>query len=390
MPVEWLITTPTFPSGVTPAQLGITLGRRTLRNRAASEVTLSCALPNIYADAPVQYGDWVTIIRNGVVWFAGQVSSDPEVSISEGNLSVGIVVSDPWYWWQQITYLQQWPSGPSTRTMMGGAAAEDGSMGYTDGDPITTATQIAALLAYAQSCAVLSPSRGLFTPAGLALTSTPMFCEPLSSAPVSSALDTCLRYHPNLLTWFDYTHRSGGKPSPALYMADYGANSGWDSVAIPFGEITRPFKIRSRPDLVLAGVVFYYELGAEGLEEDGETPLGYGASEWVYTDSAGSSGGLINPASTLISTMQVGNGVTWGVIGAYDAYYSTAPVPIGLADVIYLNHQKLHYDGSITLMPGRVQAAPRAASQHHGLSPGVRHDGRADPDGDRGHAHRID
>lgn len=351
MPVDWLITTPNYPSGVAPADLGITVASRNLRSRAASEVNLSIVLKSIYDDPPFAFGDQVSIIRNGLVWFAGNVSSTPKISATGNSVSMGATISDAWWWLGRQTYLQQWPSGRSTRTILGGSPTGS-SFDYTDPAICqTTSSQLTSLLTFAALQSELEPRHGMFSVGKVSMGSLPMFVEPLNTATMTEALESCLRWHLNCVTWFDYTHVDESTPSPALNLADYGVDAGLGlfNMALPGNPVS--FSIQSRPDLVLPGVLLFYEQTGEG--EDGSTYTGLGASYYVSTDSAGGTGDtLLQHEGTLVATMQVGNGVSWALDGNVYASnnISQTPVPNELANALFLSHQKLHYDGSLTFV----------------------------------------
>lgn len=342
--VAWLI------NGQSPASLGVEAASRSLVSRGISRVILRIKNAALAEAAGFTYRQAVTITRDGATWFQGRVARRPRFG-NGGGVGSGIEIWDAWWDLSLLTYEQQWAEAgpPTTRVMLGAEATEEATdnggiqvgpstwvkygYGAEDGDRQTTAQELARLVGFAGQ-------RGVSIQLGDVPTGFYIWPEESQDRKVSELMETLLRWHPFVVTWFDYTTtpptlhiRSRLDESEALQLTTASID-----LATVAGSVV---SCNSRDDLVPASVVIRYEQRYEGeaatVYEDKYPPEATGRE-----------------LGALLATISLDEGQAWDVSDVSGGTeppegWPLATIPAGMAQR-YVEHYTLTHDGELELV----------------------------------------
>src|SRR5712692_2660279 len=146
-------------------------------------------------------GSTVVIKKDGIQWFVGRVITIPRQGSGRAE-SLKYELAGPWYYLQQIIYQQTWvsyltnqkqPSQFTSHLLL--------NVNPANGQIVTTSAQILAALNYAlaQLGAPAPFQIGAITPALF-----PALDE-VRDMTCAEVIRKQLRWHPDAVTWFDYT-----------------------------------------------------------------------------------------------------------------------------------------------------------------------------------------
>ncbi len=258
--LSYVLPSTSVVAGPVPlASLGLSRPRRKLVSQGVS--TLRLRAPGRPADAAYLFphGTTVTLYRNATPWFYGLVTRTPSMGSGKAE-SQDYEVSDPWWYLENLVYMQQWvqPDYP------GATPANDPYRSHCflnqwAYDPVhhtfsrtPTDQQIAMVIAYAK----------LFNAIPIQLPATPGLI-PSMDIPLEEVSDiTCaevirkqLRWMPDAVTYFDYN-----TTPPTLWIQ---RRSRLTPVSIAFPTASAPgalceFRVNPRYDLLRTAVNLYY------------------------------------------------------------------------------------------------------------------------------------
>ncbi|MEM0967402.1 MAG: hypothetical protein AAGJ81_14740 [Verrucomicrobiota bacterium] len=268
-----------------------------LRSRGQDELNLTGKTADA-ASPPMQGGEAVALFKDGARVFAGEcVPAECEASgRTEGfNLSVmgPLHFLRTHIYEQKVLDLQADPVAPV--------------------DPVEWTTEVTLFQdESATRSTTLDQLRDAiaqttrFQEGNFALSAVDPVSETADSIFLSDVIRRCLRWHPQSVSWFDYS--GGGVPSLNIQQ------SGLPTLSLPFDQ-NGGFKVKPRPDLHFTGVVIRYRNAFRA----GEAPVN-------VTDSAGSS---TSGENTLVLTYDLGGNTV---------------EPSGLAAVLYAGFSSLPYE----------------------------------------------
>jgi hypothetical protein len=189
-----------------------------------------------------QYGDLLSVYRDGVRWFYGKVTSLPR-SGGGAEESIAVTAEGPTWWLSRCVLQQAWQG--QTTTYNKGRLILFRSLA---GARITVGEQLAAILAFAEAAgAPIDWNEDDLD--GLAM--YPPENEVLDVT-CAEALRICLRWAPDATTWWDYA----GAGAPVLRIARH-ATATAVSLAIP--DTAERLSIVRRDDLAVPGIRLRYE-----------------------------------------------------------------------------------------------------------------------------------
>lgn len=193
----------------------------------------------------------VMIKRDGVGWFRGVITKSPALGRAEGEGRT-YQVSGPWWYLKNLVYQQKWQQAVSheeresvLRPVLKGRVV----LGQGDGgEAITTGAQLAAILKYAIDAGA---------PMQLAPIDLDLYFpfDEVRDLTCAEALRRLLKWHPDVVTYFDYTSEVDGEIVPALHLVKRKdlATKTLDAGAL------ESVKLEPRPDLKVPAVVIKYE-----------------------------------------------------------------------------------------------------------------------------------
>jgi hypothetical protein len=307
------------------------------------------------------YGNKIQINKyvNGTktIWFIGTVSKITVVGNAQYEL-VRYVVSGPWFklkttMWQVASQCYQAsvngaPCILASTKMTKVVLFQDPITGLS----ITTGTQIANVITYAQTL-------GISIGPGVAPAFVNVPFDETRDLTLAAVINRCMQWTPQGVTWFTYT--SG---TPILNAQDRGSLSAV-SLDLSLENLVTAFELNPRFDLVPTGVRFNY-VGISSCNV--EVPNG----------CVDPSTGILNtgvetlsqdPVTVQTITQDVAGipDSAQGLIGTIDLQQltgtTTENAPIGLASQYYAYLQTIQYDGTVTtheqecsgtLRPGNV------------------------------------
>src|SRR5712692_2033996 len=144
------------------------------------------------------YGATVVIKKNGIVWFVGRVITIPRQGSGRAE-SLRYELAGPWYYLQQIIYQQTWISYLNNQKQ----ASQFTShlllnVNPANGQIITTGAQILAALNYAIA-------QGAPFQIGAVTSALYPALDEVRDMTCAEVIRKQLRWHPNAVTWWDYT-----------------------------------------------------------------------------------------------------------------------------------------------------------------------------------------
>lgn len=265
-------------NGSTFAELGLGNLSRRLVNQAEDEVTFDAPGTAYDADPLFDYGDTITIAKDGTRWFVGRIISNPrQATVQEERISYRVV--GPWWYLTKIVYQQDWLmwdeeeegvlAQKKSRVIIGQNAA---------GERITSGEQIADVLEYARS-------RGAPFMVGVIDPAVQVPWSEECDLKCSEVIVRLLQYSPDCVCSWNYA-----TPKPQ-FLCRSRANMAAASAAV-VGSTCAACIVTPRYDLQIPGVVINYE---QTHEADGV------AYESVTQDTAGE----VEEIETLASTIEL-------------------------------------------------------------------------------------
>ena len=187
------------PVTKTLAAWGITGCEITRLSQAADQCVLRLEGVAFDADEIFVYQSMLSIKRSGVVWFQGVVTKTPKMDRPSAE-GVQYVVSGPWWWLEQVVYQQYWCLFPSAGGPTATQMPQSHVILFADvlGDLIDTGTQIESAMTYALGA-------NLPLQLGAVGTEIEVPDEAGSDLTIAEVIKRALRWHPDAITWFDYT-----------------------------------------------------------------------------------------------------------------------------------------------------------------------------------------
>ena len=283
------------------------------------------------------YGATVVIARNGVTWFVGRVTAVPASGDGDGEGQV-YRLSGPWWFLEQLVARQSWSvrggqgSVSTSRLILGQAA--DGSR-LTTGGVIGQMLQDAVAAGAPLQAGVIDPA--LFAP-----------LDEVRELTCAEVVQAMLRWHPDGVTWFDYTTT----PLPTLHCRQR-RNLPAATLTVGSAPLAAVRGITARHDLAVPAVVLHYEVSVAG--SDGATLLD------VVTDAA-PAGATGQEFGALVGTIPLGapgvaaNAATavGTAMGALLAAGAQEPAggTMSLAAGVLAAWSALAYSGSVVLAEG--------------------------------------
>lgn len=240
------MTTPTWTINGTPlASAGISNLRLTFRSRAADTAEFDVA--GDYDGNPAYaYNAEITIALGGDTKFRGRIATIPRQG-SGTEEYIRYVAKGPWADLERAMYTQTFKAGASslasveTRCILGiGVAGSPAAL-----TPVSYNAQIGDILAAARS-------RGANLDDGnISVSSRTMPADEQVDLTCAAALERCLSWFPDTVTWFDYSTT----PKPTLHIKRRSSLTSKSISALEAESIS----ITPRNDLVVPGVRIIYE-----------------------------------------------------------------------------------------------------------------------------------
>ena len=279
-----------------------------LRIDFATRAVDKCAfeVAGIYDDeAPVAYGDVLTVSQDDTPWFVGPVNNIPRTASSQAE-AINYELVGGWWYLQECTYQQAWSQwaqveDPETEELVWTEVSQYKSRVILcqddEGGPITTGAQIAACVQYCidrgAPIAIGTIDAGIQIPAG----------EEIDIS-CADAMSRMLDWTPDQISWFDY---SSGTPTFNCRLA-----ANLTEVAIANTDAEK-IDITPRYDLQIPGVILRYE------QRNVSNGLVYNT---ITEDTAGTTDDL----RTAISTIELAG----STLKMVTAHIKTEPFPTDL------------------------------------------------------------
>lgn len=230
-------------NGVTKTWAGWGLAdvRRTRASFAVDTVTATRPVAKWDTATDIAVGHAVLVLQDGVPWFRGRVDQVAG-QVSGASQANVITVVGPWWWLDQIPYLQFWRVWQSTS--LGYDRSGRVLLGWSGSGYLTTGAQVGAICAWAidrgAPFQVGTVANGMYIPVDEA---RDLYC--------GEAIRRVLRAHPDWVGWFDYstnppTFNCG--PRASLTAKSIALTGGW-----AIGDL------RSREDLQATAVAIVFE-----------------------------------------------------------------------------------------------------------------------------------
>lgn len=300
----WTIAAGSDPATTFEAQnLGQVRARRI--TQAPDTVTFSQTAP-FDADPVYAYGTKITIYRDSVKWFVGQITAVQRRG-SASSERIQYTCSGPWWQLEQVIYRQdflRYVDGiEDTATIAKLILGTDEA-----GERLNAGEVITAVLAYA---AAELGAASLIT-AGTIETTTQMPFEELNALSCAEVIKRVLRWTPDIVAYFDY--------SPATPTLHLKKRSSLTAKTLAHSDVViTDNSINPRDDLQRDGVVVQYErvdtIGSserrsiiEDTAGDTSNPL---KTLYLFFDLAGGSVSFIRQEVVSVSIQET-SGAWWG------------------------------------------------------------------------------
>lgn len=355
MPVNWTITLPNGDER-TLKEWAIGGVTRTLVNQAPDTVDLQFLSLDISQAMPWRDMDQLTIKRNGLVWFVGNVLA-PSRAASGSSERVTTRLVGPWWWLNEIVYRQPrvfvtdadaLPELPFPVTVNGmvqtltadqteaNAAALADPANYPHktvwSSIITLSEDNAGALEDTRAVILRVLDYAISKGAPLQIgTISPGIQWPrqeVRDMMCGEVLRRMLRCTPDQVAWFDYT------TSPATLNITNRAGRASLTIAAP-DDCPSQINFTARTDLVAKGVTLNF------LKRHERTGLVFYTLDQDKAGDVDALGAVENTFELQGGSMmdQAGNVITTG-----------EPVPTGLAAQLLSSYQQLYYDGELTVV----------------------------------------
>lgn len=155
------------------------------------------------ADLPFATGNQVVIKLDGVRWFVGRFRNwQRSASGEEGDQLTG-TLDDPWWYLANLIYEQEWANGAdgSGRQLRSNVLLNR----TANGTFLTTAQQIAAVVAYVNAVAVGAGGSAVMAVATTGFTAITPAADQQRDLPCSEVIRRQARFTPDLASWWDYS-----------------------------------------------------------------------------------------------------------------------------------------------------------------------------------------
>lgn len=218
--------------------------RRTLASQAADEVTFEAVLDEFDISEKFPYGATITIRRDGAQWFLGRVIGTPRNG-SPRSETISYRLAGPWFWLDHLVFQQSWNFSDENGDPQAGRSSHLFLGQTVMGEPMTTGDQITEILEWAIAC-------GAPLKAGTGFPELNVPIREVRELTCGEAIRQMLRWHPDAVTWFDYS------TTPPTFHCQ--ARSSLDALSLDVG--TKPvsaISINPRYDLQVPAVVLKFE-----------------------------------------------------------------------------------------------------------------------------------
>lgn len=224
---------------------------RELLSAAPDRFTFRIENLPVDSDPPLAIDESVWIKRNGQGFFLGRITRISR-SATPRSETFNYEVSGPWWYLDVTPFLQQWQEADDPDNPNSALSPQNRSRVILfqdlDGSKLTTAEMISAVQTFG-----LAHFGGQFAAGTISLPAVePPFSE-LRDQTCGEVIKSILRWHPDAVTWFDYTVNP-----PLLNIASRG-NCTPVSLAIADSPVAG-LTITPRNDLLCSGVILIYEV----------------------------------------------------------------------------------------------------------------------------------
>ena len=251
------------------ATWGITNLKRTRKSAKTGTVTFDVPGP---IDGAGPFAQWqpLSILRNGVPWFAGVITKPPRKGSGQSE-SLSFEVSDPWYWLEKTVFQQQWVTtdlvGDALTTLT--TTRSNTILGQSlAGVKMNSGQVMLEVLIYAQYAYQMLPFPATVDvttslPAAPAVAApfiigalTPSIVVPYMQVRDKSCADILrmmMKYSPDAVAWMDYT------TTPPTLNIDKRASVKKNVISVLDGTVVTEFNPTPRYDLQVPVVVAKWE-----------------------------------------------------------------------------------------------------------------------------------
>lgn len=274
------------------AAWGLSNSVRTRRSQDTDLFTFTAPGADIDGAALFPYAAIIEVFRNvdgtPTRWFYGRIETIPREG-SPHSEDIHYVAVGPWYWLSRVIYQQSWKIWDDGEGSLIDRNKSRVILGQNSlGARITTGEQIEAAVQYAIDNASAPITIGAIDP-----DITPPLDECMSITCAEAVLKM-LRWHPDVVTWFDYT-----TATPTLHVRPR-SNLSAASYSVDDGDPALQLNIRARTDIQIPAVVLLYEQ-THTLEDDGADPQTYEE----ITEDKYPSGATGNELGALVLTIEL-------------------------------------------------------------------------------------
>ena len=251
------------------ATWGIANLKRTRKSAKTGTVTFDVPGP---IDGAGPFAQWqpLSILRNGVPWFAGVITKPPRKGSGQSE-SLSFEVSDPWYWLEKTVFQQQWVTtdlvGDALTTLT--TTRSNTILGQSlAGVKMNSGQVMMEVLIYAQYAYQMLPFPATVDvttslPAAPAVAQpfiigalTPSIVVPYMQVRDKSCADILrmmMKYSPDAVAWMDYT------TTPPTLNIDKRASVKKNVISVLDGTVVTEFNPTPRYDLQVPVVVAKWE-----------------------------------------------------------------------------------------------------------------------------------
>lgn len=193
------------------------------------------------------YGAAVSLVRDGIPYFQGKVTSTPKYG-DAGSEGQTMEISDAWADFEETIYQEEWATGTTPilqpRAVLG--------LGKISGvwTHLTVAQQVQKVVEYAIS-------QGVAIQLGSVPTGERLLPTEVSNISCAEALQMALKFHPDWIPWIDHA-----TTPPTLNVTPIGSATGAAFSVDGSGPVSS-FEVTARQDLLPASVRIIYESADE-------------------------------------------------------------------------------------------------------------------------------